>query len=267
MFHEIDPHQYSLQYKHITISDSDYVIIGDFNQSVLLINNKIPTYSLLKDQLKSNYQYLFSIDDDNYFMFYDQLDGEYTKVRQIIKTLPSKDAFACATGHHLYSWYYNHQYCGICKNKLVPHKTLRALYCENCKQLLFPTISPAVIIGIVNEDKILMSQYAGREYKGNALIAGFCEIGETVEETCKRETMEEVGLKIKDIEYFKSQPWGVDSTLLLGFFAKLDGDDHIEVDHQELEKAMWVSAKDIDPNDNPTTLTATMIEHFRKTHL
>lgn len=64
-----------------------------------------------------------------------------------------------------------------------------------------------------------MTKYAGREYKRYALIAGFTEIGETAEETVHREVMEEVGLKVKNIRYYKSQPWGFDSNLLMGFSA------------------------------------------------
>ena len=61
-------------------------------------------------------------------------------------------------------------------------------------------------------------------YKGYALIAGFTEIGETAEDTVRREVMEEVGLRVKDIRYYGSQPWGMDSNLLMGFYARLDGD-------------------------------------------
>ena len=79
-------------------------------------------------------------------------------------------------------------------------------------------IAPAVMVGVTNGDKILMTNYAGREYKKYARIAGFTEIGETAEQTVEREVMEEVGLHVKNIRYYKSQPWGYDSDLLLGYF-------------------------------------------------
>ena len=69
-----------------------------------------------------------------------------------------------------------------------------------------------------------MSKYADRDYKKYALLAGFTEIGETIEETVKREVMEEVGLKVKNIRFYKSQPWSFTDTLSMGFFADLDGD-------------------------------------------
>ena len=72
-----------------------------------------------------------------------------------------------------------------------------------------------------------MSKYAGGTARRYALIAGFAEIGETLEETVKREVMEEVGLKVKNIQYYKSQPWSLSSSLLMGFYCDLDGSDHI----------------------------------------
>ena len=75
----------------------------------------------------------------------------------------------------------------------------------------------------------MMTKYAGREYKRYALIAGFTEIGETVEETVHREVMEEVGLKVKNIRYYKSQPWGFDSNLLMGFFCDLAEEGEIRL--------------------------------------
>ena len=81
--------------------------------------------------------------------------------------------------------------------------------CPHCGNLIFPKIAPAVIIGLIHEDSILISTYADRPYKGRALLAGFCEIGETPEQTVVREVQEEVGLRVKNIRYFDSQPWGL----------------------------------------------------------
>lgn len=85
--------------------------------------------------------------------------------------------------------------------------------CPDCGQMEYPKISPAVIVGILHKDKILMSKYAGRDnITYYALIAGFTEIGESIEETIRREVMEEVGLKVKNIRYYKSQPWSFSET-------------------------------------------------------
>ena len=114
--------------------------------------------------------------------------------------------------------------------------------------MVFPKIAPAVIVGVTNGDKILMTKYAGREYKKYALIAGFTEIGETAEQTVEREVMEEVGLHVKNIRYYKSQPWGYDSDLLLGYFCELAEEHKIELDETELSLAEWIDYKDV-PDD------------------
>ena len=108
-----------------------------------------------------------------------------------------------------------------------------------------------------------MTKYAGREYKRYALIAGFTEIGETAEQTVMREVMEEVGVKVKNIRYYKSQPWGFDSNLLLGYFAELDGDDTISMDEEELSVAEWVHYKDVPAYSEGISLTREMMTKFR----
>ena len=139
----------------------------------------------------------------------------------------------------------------------------RMLYCESCKNMEYPKICPAVIIGVTDGNRILMSKYAGRAYKKYALIAGFTEIGETEEEPVKREVMEEVGLKVKNIRYYKSQPWSFSDTLLLGFYCDLDGTDQITLDEEELALAEGFDRKDIPEMETTESLTNEMIRHFK----
>lgn len=138
------------------------------------------------------------------------------------------------------------------------------LFCSACKNAVYPKIAPAVIVGIIHGDKILMTKYAGREYKKYALIAGFTEIGETLEDTVKREVMEEVGLKVTDITYYKSQPWGFDSNLLVGFFAKLSGTDNVTLDQEELATAEWFQREEIPVEYDDCSLTNDMIIQFKR---
>jgi NAD+ diphosphatase len=128
----------------------------------------------------------------------------------------------------------------------------------------YPKICPAVIVGVTHGDKILMTKYADRANSKNyALIAGFAEIGESIEETVKREVMEEVGLKVKNLRYYTSQPWSFSETLLLGFWCELEGSDEIHLDTEELSVGEWLHRSEIPEASGRISLTGTMIEAFR----
>ena len=265
MLQDIYPSQFSLVYRDEKISDDDPVIIGDTHRSLVLFDDHLPRYGQVKDMLPDEYRYLFTIDDQPYFMSYNDLpEHEHTHIRNVIKILKGNEAFAACTGHHLLSWYLTNRFCSACGHELRHSENERSLVCPECGQVIYPRISPAVIVAVTNGDRILVSRYAHGVYRNYALIAGFCEIGETPEDTCRREVMEEVGIKIKDIRYYASQPWGVDGGLLLGFFAHLDGDDTLHVDHHELATAAWVGKDELTKDDNPLTLTSTLMQEFIK---
>ena len=135
-----------------------------------------------------------------------------------------------------------------------------------CNNMVFPKICPAVIIGVTDGDRILLTKYAGRTYKNYALVAGFTEIGETLEQTVEREVMEEVGLHVKNIRYYKSQPWALSGSLLAGFFCELDGDDTISLQEDELSVGKWAYADDLELEDDGISLTREMILKFKEEH-
>ncbi|MBR4019712.1 MAG: NUDIX domain-containing protein, partial [Firmicutes bacterium] len=140
----------------------------------------------------------------------------------------------------------------------------RMLKCPSCGNSIYPKIAPAVIVALTDGDRIMMTRYNGRAYKRYALIAGFVEIGETAEETVIREVKEEVGLKAKNVRYYKSQPWGTEQDLLLGYFCELDGDDTVTMDEDELSTAEWVYRDDMDMEDDGFSLTREMMVAFQK---
>ena len=130
--------------------------------------------------------------------------------------------------------------------------------------MIFPRISPAVIIAVTDGDRLLLSKYAGRSYTRYALVAAYTEIGETLEQTVQREVMEEVGLKVKNIRYYKSQPWGVDGNVLMGFYCDLDGDDTIHIDENELSMAAFYPRNNLPARDDGISLTREMIRVFEE---
>ena len=172
--------------------------------------------------------------------------------------------FAGITGWQLFRWYESHRFCGRCGKPMVPDEKERMMKCPSCGLMEFPKICPAVIIGVTHGSKILMSKYAGRDFKDYALLAGFNEIGETIEETVRREVMEEVGLKVKNITYFKSQSWSFSDTLLMGFFCELDGEDAISIDQEELAMAEWFEREAMPVKEEDLSLTNAMMMAFKE---
>ena len=219
---------------------------------------------------QDRFRYVFRMQDVNYYLWMGQAglcdgsDYQYEEIRQL-RQLQSKDiCFAVMTAWHLYVWYRDNRFCGRCAANTVHDSVERMLRCPACGNMIFPRISPAVIVAVTDGDRLLLSKYAGRSYTRYALLAGYTEIGETLEETVRREVMEEVGLRVKNIRYYKSQPWGIDGNVLMGFYCDLEGDDSIILDTRELSLAQWFDRSEIPARDDGISLTREMIRIFEE---
>ncbi len=139
--------------------------------------------------------------------------------------------------------------------------------CPECNNMIFPKIAPSVIVGVTHGDRLLLSKYANRSYTRYGMIAGFTEIGETVEKTVQREVMEEVGLKVKKLRYYGSQPWAFSSTQMMAFVADLDGSPKLTLQAEEIAAARWMSPEELPENADPLSIGHQMIERFRQGRL
>lgn len=274
MIQDIAPHRFNNQFLGKKLSRNDYLLI--FKENSILIKQEeegitFPKLSVISDKdikTEENCIYFFSIDDISYFYVKDieveeSLEWKYEMLHNIRVGKPMWKVFAAAVGGQLHQWYYNHQYCGRCAAKMNLHDAERALKCPSCGNIVYPTLNPSVIVAITNKNRLLLTKYAYGIYKNYALVAGYAEIGEDLEETVRREVMEEVGLKVKDITYYKTQPWPFSGSLLVGYFAEVEGDDTVTLQESELSEATWFDRNDIpDPISN-ISLTSEMIELFR----
>lgn len=260
MIQDIGPHKFDLTYGQPVPQDYDHILHMKNNQTLLRkkvdSSYEIPCFSDFpneKAKLKEKAYYLFAIDDIKYYYVTDMEHGEehgfeFCKTPVFRTMTPMYQAFAGITATQIHRWKESRQYCGRCGHRTEDSKKERALVCPHCGQTEYPKISPAVIVAITNGDKVVMSRYrvSSNPYRGYALIAGFVEIGETFEDTVRREVMEEVGLKVKNIRYYKSQPWAFSDTEMIGFFAELDGDDDtIVLQEDELSEAGWFTREGI----------------------
>lgn len=172
--------------------------------------------------------------------------------------------FAATVAFHLYRWYEESRFCGHCGSPLTHSAKERAMICPSCHKTYYPRIMPAVIVGVIDKekDRLLITRYANRPIPYDALVAGFTEIGETLEETVRREVEEETGLHVTNIRYYKSQPWGIVSDLLAGFYCDVEGDSQVQLD-EELKEAAWLSRDEITGQPDDLSLTNEMMLTFR----
>ena len=293
MIQDIFPKKLNNSYREEKAEPYDNLMVFDEGRLFLKFDETsgeiiFPTARSLGETVENftdNLTYLFSIDDEKYFLKNENTERsennfaaeklreyEALTLREIraLKTMSKDKVFAAYTAFHLWKWYSDNKYCGKCGGRLV-HDNLeisqgklpeRALFCKACNNKIYPRINPAVIIGVTNGDKMVITRYR-RGYANNALIAGFTEIGETLEQTVEREVMEEVGLHVKNIRYYKSQPWGMALDLLAGFFCEVDGDTEIKMDESELKYAEWVKREDIELQPSDYSLTNEMMKLFK----
>lgn len=191
-------------------------------------------------------QYLGSFDGDNCYSAEIGeiiMDSEKMGLRDLrsLLGLLKEDMFSIAgQAFQIVNWDRTHQYCGKCGAQTVPKTNERAKACPECGFLSFPRISPAIIVAIIRDNKILLAHNSQFKNNMHSAIAGFVEPGETFEECVRREVEEEVGIKVKNIKYFGSQPWPFPHSLMIGFTAEYAGGE-IKVDGVEIDDAGWFS--------------------------
>lgn len=278
MIQDIAPHRYDVTFREAVIAEEDYVLY--YKEGKALTGRcgdevTFPTVARFREQVKTKLQdfiYLFSIDQKQFWgmPFYEQTVKEWTgfsyePVNQFRFLEPMYLSFAGITGYQMHTFYWGHQYCAACGRKLAVDGKERAMRCDACGKVYYPVICPSVIVALTDKDKILLTKYQATHssYRNYALIAGYGEIGESLEETVRREVFEEVGLHVKNIRYYKSQPWSFSGALLTGFFCEVDGDDTITLEEDELCEAEWFRRDCIPVNPSRISLTNEMIEYFR----
>jgi NAD+ diphosphatase len=172
-------------------------------------------------------------------------------------------SYAAVCGLH-YNYFITHaKYCGVCGNRMVKSKIEMANVCPQCSNTKYPDIMPAIAVAIINNDRILLTKYRGRLNANYALVAGYCEVGESLEECVRREAKEETGLELYDIKYYMSQPWGFSNTMMIGFVAK-SYHDNIVLQEEEVESVNWLSIDEINKLISEDKLRKGNIEPFKE---
>ena len=271
MIQDIKPARFENHYEHLQPAAGDRILFFQDDKLCLRCEGTsvcidLPKWEEFSPSAKA--VYAFSISGERYFMVMESdviPEGYACCSMRELRDLRHRDnlsMFIAYTAWHLWKWYQSSRFCGCCGAKTEFDTAERAVNCPVCGNKIYPRINPAVIVGVTNGDRILLTRYK-TGFAFNALIAGFTEFGETMEETVRREVMEEAGLRVKNIRYYKSQPWGIASDILLGYYCDVDGDDTIHRDDTELKYAEWVDRDKIELQPDSLSLTNEMMMMFK----
>ena len=167
-----------------------------------------------------------------------------TPLRNLLGRIPDSLFTVCSRSLQLSEWMRNNQFCGVCGTKMKMHETERAMFCECNNVLVYPRISPCIIVLVTKGEELLLAH--NKNFPGTfySTLAGFIEAGESAESAIHREIFEEVKVRVQNIKYFGSQSWPFPSQLMLGYHAEyLEGE--ITPDGEEIDLADWFHYKDL----------------------
>ncbi len=181
-------------------------------------------------------------------------------------SLLGEDTFVRAgRAFQLMGWYRETRFCGQCGNTMSDHETETARTCKVCGLTLYPPVSPAIIVAIEREGKLLLARSPHFPKGRYSVLAGFVEPGETLEQAVQREVFEEVSVKVRDIRYFGSQPWPFPHSLMVGFTAVWDSGE-ISVDPREIGEAGWFAPEEFPEIPPSISISRRLIDDFVRRH-
>lgn len=183
---------------------------------------------------------------------------EMGSVRQLLEL--ERGLFQLAgRGVQLANFYRSHKFCGYCGHKMVLSRTENACLCSACHERYYPQIAPCVIVAIRRNDEILLAQHVRHRGGIHTVLAGFVEVGETLEQAVMREVMEESNITITNLRYVTSQPWPFPHSLMMAFMADYQRGE-LQHDPKELLNAAWYRYDQLPLLPPPGTVARRLIE-------
>lgn len=250
----------------LDINSKYNIIIRDKN-IIIQSNNTLPTFKIfskIKNEL--NNPIFFYENQLNLSVLEISTDEE---LDANLKEIPIREFFSFGNEYEsiivsraksLLNWRKNMIFCPKCATQLIDSKTLSAKECNSCKTTFFPRIEPCIIVLIKKDDKILLVKHTYRNQDIYACIAGFIEAGESAEHAVVREAKEEVGIKIKNVQYKGSQSWPFPDQLMLAYTAEYDS-GKIVLQEDEIADAKWFSIDENIASPKPGSVAYKLIHN------
>ncbi|MBU3114206.1 NAD(+) diphosphatase [Clostridium lacusfryxellense] len=245
---------------------NDELLVKSENKKV-----EIPTMEDLINLQLNNIQYIGSLNGENFFC------GEisegvaipnnmrFCKLRSLAQQLTEDMFWIGGRAIQIVNWNNNHIYCGRCGTLTQNVDGERSKKCPKCGLANYPRISPAIIVAVVNEDKLLLAHNTQFPKDLYSVVSGFVEVGETFEECVVREVHEETGINVKNIKYFGNQPWPFPNSIMIGYTAEYESGE-IKVDGNEISHANWYSANNMPLTPDGISIAKKLINWFIKKH-
>lgn len=194
-----------------------------------------------------------------------EVNMSFIELRELGSIFGRKIFHISCRGLHFLRWFENNLYCSRCGSQTEDKEDEIARICPECGHINYPRISPAIIVAIVKKDKLLLANNSRFKNGMYSIIAGFVEPGETFEECVIREVREEVGIEVKNIRYFGSQPWPFPDSLMIGFTAEYAGGE-IREDGIEILHAGWFGANELPKTPTGASIAGRLIKWFVENH-
>jgi NTP pyrophosphohydrolases containing a Zn-finger, probably nucleic-acid-binding len=252
----------------VFVADSDQLLVKASEDEIIF-----PGLDELRVDLSVQEEpsYMGTIDGrHSYFIPYDNAMGipdgmVFKSLRLMLDMLDDDMGLIASRAVHLAGWSKKNKYCGVCGSITNQDSREQARRCPSCGNVIYPKISPAIIIAVVKDDKLLLAHNKNFRQRWYSTVAGFIEAGESIEACAEREVFEEVGIKIKNIRYLASQPWPFPDSLMIGLTADYAGGE-VTPDGVEIDDADFFSVDALPETPGTISVAGRLIEWFIKTY-
>ena len=194
---------------------------------------------------------------------------QFSDLRQLFDRMPTDQLWLAGRAVQIIDWDRSHLFCSRCAtpNEILSYE--RAKKCPNCGLITYPRISPAIIVRIdrliEGVPHLLLARNGRWRPNWYSVLAGFVEPGETLEECVHREVFEEVGIRLKNVQYFGSQPWPFPNSLMVAYTAEYASGD-IVLEEEEIEDANWFTAETLPNLPSSMSIARQLVDAFVAQH-
>jgi len=188
-------------------------------------------------------------------------DDQWHPLRGQLYILSAEQFNLAGRAVQIAQWFFEHQFCGSCGAATQRDNQDRALVCSRCDRRFYPRIAPCMIALVTRGKQLLLARHVRANRPVYSALAGFVEVGETVEQAVRREVLEEVGLEVGALEYIASQPWPFPGQLMLGFLAEYQSGEP-QPDPREILDVRWFSYDQLPETPRPGSIANQLIRLF-----